>query len=114
MPADQINHSLSTTERQQRTTTASPTQFPVFLFAPIGGAAADRRNRHRIMVGTQTMSMLLAFALAGLTLSGHIQVWEVFALAAQSLIIAQEMAAGHPPQEVTGNSLANLSASAES
>src|SRR5262245_19186858 len=43
-------------------------QFPVFLFASIGGAVADRWNRHRILICTQTISMLLALALAILTL----------------------------------------------
>lgn len=56
-------------------------QIPVFLLAPVGGAVADRYRRHRILVTTQTVAMLLAFTLAGLTLSGRIQVWEVFALA---------------------------------
>jgi MFS family permease len=57
-------------------------QIPVFLLAAIGGAAADRRNRHRIIVWTQTLSMVLAFALAALTLTGAVRVWHVFVLAA--------------------------------
>jgi len=57
-------------------------QFPVFLFAPIGGTFADRHNRHRIVVATQTASMLLAFVLAWLTLSARVQVWHIFVLAA--------------------------------
>ena len=56
-------------------------QFPVFLFATLGGAFADRHNRHRILVATQTASMLLAFVLAALTLTHHVQVWHVFVLA---------------------------------
>ena len=56
-------------------------QIPVFLLAPIGGTVADRYNRHRILVATQTSAMLLAFVLAGLTLSGHVQVWHIFLLA---------------------------------
>jgi MFS family permease len=56
-------------------------QIPVFLFAPLGGIAADRYNRRTIVIGTQVASMLLAFALAGLTLSGKVQVWHVFVLA---------------------------------
>ncbi|HKG12488.1 MAG TPA: MFS transporter [Pyrinomonadaceae bacterium] len=57
-------------------------QIPVFLLAPVGGAVADRYGRHRILVTTQTVAMLLAFVLAGLTLSGRIEEWHVFALAA--------------------------------
>jgi MFS family permease len=56
-------------------------QIPVFLFAPLGGIAADRYNRRQIVIGTQIASMLLAFALAALTLSGRVQVWHVFVLA---------------------------------
>jgi MFS family permease len=57
-------------------------QIPVFLFAPLGGIAADRYDRRRVVIATQTASMLLAFALAGLTLSEKVQVWHVFVLAA--------------------------------
>jgi MFS family permease len=57
-------------------------QFPVFLFATVGGVFADRHNRHRILVATQTASMLLAFVLAALTLANRVQVWHVFVLAA--------------------------------
>ena len=34
-------------------------QIPVFVLAPIGGTVADRTNRHRIMVTTQSISMVL-------------------------------------------------------
>lgn len=57
-------------------------QIPVFALAALGGVAADRRNRQRILVTTQVASMLLAFALAALTLTGRVRVWQVFALAA--------------------------------
>jgi len=33
-------------------------QIPVFLIAPIGGATADRHNRHRLVIATQVTSML--------------------------------------------------------
>jgi MFS family permease len=57
-------------------------QIPVFLVAPIGGMVADRVNRHRIVIATQTTSMILAFILAALTLSNMITVREIFVLAA--------------------------------
>jgi MFS family permease len=56
-------------------------QIPVFLMAPLGGMLADRHNRHRMVIATQTSSMLLAFLLAALTLLGHIKVWEIMVLA---------------------------------
>src|SRR5204862_5255073 len=34
-------------------------QIPVFLLAPLGGAAADRRNRLRILIATQSAAMIL-------------------------------------------------------
>src|SRR6185436_14958845 len=42
--------------------------IPVFLLAPVGGVAADRYSRYRIVIATQAASLLLDFALAGLTL----------------------------------------------
>ncbi len=56
-------------------------QVPVFLFAPLGGIAADRLNRRSIVIATQTAAMLLAFVLAALTLLHKVQVWHVFVLA---------------------------------
>jgi MFS family permease len=57
-------------------------QFPVFIVAPVGGIVADRLNRQRVVIGTQIASMVLAGILAGLTLSGRVQVWHIFVLAA--------------------------------
>ncbi len=56
-------------------------QIPVFLLSPLGGSLADARSRHRIIIATQTVAMVLAFALAGLTLTGQVRLWHVFALA---------------------------------
>jgi MFS family permease len=56
-------------------------QIPVFLFAPLGGIAADRFNRHKIVIATQNAAMVLAFILAALTLTNKVQVWHVFVLA---------------------------------
>ncbi len=56
-------------------------QFPVFLFAPLGGAVADRYPRHRLLVLTQSLAMILATVLALLTLMGVIKVSEIFVLA---------------------------------
>jgi MFS family permease len=56
-------------------------QIPVFLLAPVGGMAADRWNRHRVVIGTQISSMILAFILAALTLLHSVRVWEIVVLA---------------------------------
>ena len=37
-------------------------------------------SRHRIVIATQSASMVLAFALAALTLTGTVQVWHIFVL----------------------------------
>jgi len=57
-------------------------QIPVFLAAPVGGIVADRNNRHRVVIGTQVASMILAFILAVLTLTHRITIAEIFILAA--------------------------------
>ncbi len=57
-------------------------QVPVFLVAPIGGTIADRHDRQRLVIATQTVSMILAFILAGVTLTHVVQVWHIFVLAA--------------------------------
>jgi MFS family permease len=57
-------------------------QIPVFLAAPVGGIVADRNNRHRVVIGTQVASMILAFILAALTLTHRITIAEIFILAA--------------------------------
>jgi len=62
-------------------TVAFAGQFPVFLCGPFGGLIADRWNRRKIIIVTQIASMILASALAFLTLSKRITVNEVIVLA---------------------------------
>jgi MFS family permease len=56
-------------------------QIPVFLLAPLGGTIVDRTNRHRLIVATQTASMVLAGILAWLTISHRVHVQHIFILA---------------------------------
>jgi len=56
-------------------------QFPVFLLAPLGGSVADRYDRRHVLIATQTAAMLVAFILAGLTLTGRVQVGHLVVLA---------------------------------
>src|SRR5262249_56895232 len=44
-------------------------QIPVFLLALVGGVLADRYHRYRLILLTQTLSMVQALLLAALTLS---------------------------------------------
>ncbi|MCX5686085.1 MAG: MFS transporter [Candidatus Omnitrophica bacterium] len=55
-------------------------QIPAFLFGPFAGVIVDRFNRHRILILTQILSMIQAFLLAALTLSGRIEVWHIILL----------------------------------
>ncbi len=52
-----------------------------FLFALIGGSVADRVDKRRFLLVTQSLSMLLAFLLGILTITGVIQVWMIVVLA---------------------------------
>jgi MFS family permease len=56
-------------------------QIAVFALGPLGGLAADRISRQKLVIATQTASMLQAFVLAALTLSGKVEVWHVLTLA---------------------------------
>src|SRR3954469_11938630 len=42
-------------------------QIPSLLFAPVAGVLVDRWNRHRLLLLTQSLAMVQAFVLAGLT-----------------------------------------------
>jgi MFS family permease len=55
-------------------------QFPAFLLGPFAGIFVDRWDRHRLLVVTQTVSMLQSFALAALTLSGRVTITQIVLL----------------------------------
>jgi MFS family permease len=54
---------------------------PILVFTLIGGVVADRFERRRLMFTTQTISMVLAFVLAGMLTAGLLAVWMAFAIA---------------------------------
>ena len=56
-------------------------QVTVFFMASFGGMIADRVDRRKMLLVTQGLSMLQAGILAGLTIAGVVQVWEIIALA---------------------------------
>ena len=56
--------------------------LPILLVGLFAGVAVDRIDRRRMLLVTQTLLMLSAFTLAGLTWSGTVRVWHVIALAA--------------------------------
>jgi len=55
---------------------------PILVFSLVGGLLADRWPRRRVMLATQTLSLVQATALAVLTISGHITIEWILALAA--------------------------------
>ena len=67
-------------------------QFPSFLLTPFAGIFVDRWNRHRLLVGTQTASMVISFVLAGLTLSHTISIpWLMTVSVFQGIVNAFDM-----------------------
>ena len=72
--------------------------LPSLLLALVGGALTDRLERRRLMLATQAAQMVLALALAGLTLAGVVQVWQILAIAiAVVAIVIQGFALGTIP-----------------
>ena len=57
-------------------------QIPSFLLGPFAGVAADKFERHKVLLVTQVLSMLQASTLAVLVLTGAIQIWHILALSA--------------------------------
>jgi MFS family permease len=55
-------------------------QICSFFFSPFAGVLSDRWNRHHILVATQSLSMIQAFILAFLTLTGMIAVHHIVIL----------------------------------
>ena len=55
-------------------------QAPILIFALPGGAIADRLNRRKLMLLTQTSMMLLALLLAIFTSVGHVKIGEILAI----------------------------------
>ena len=55
-------------------------QFPTFVLSPFAGVWSDRTNKHRILVWTQSLSMLQALTLALLVLTDIVAVWQIIGL----------------------------------
>lgn len=55
--------------------------LPILLLGPIGGTIADRYGKYGILFWTQAFAGVQALVLAGLDLSGHLALWELYAMA---------------------------------
>ena len=56
-------------------------QAPILFLSWLGGYVGDHYNRHRGVIATQAAAMILAFALAGLTLTNVVNKWELIGVA---------------------------------
>ena len=56
--------------------------FPSFIFSFIGGVAADRYNRYKLLLVTQVASMIQAVLMTLLIFFKDYSVWEIIALSA--------------------------------
>lgn len=55
--------------------------LPMLLFGLYGGVLADRLPKRPLLLATQSAMGLTGLALAALTLTGHVEVWHVYATA---------------------------------
>jgi MFS family permease len=55
--------------------------LPVLLLGPYGGVVADRVDKRKLMIALQSMMGVLALVLGLLTLTGVVQLWQVYLLA---------------------------------
>jgi len=56
-------------------------QIPSLFLTPIAGVYADRVNRRYVLIGSQALSMVMAFTLAILYLADIIQIWHIVLIA---------------------------------
>ncbi|MAT06509.1 MAG: MFS transporter, partial [Acidimicrobiaceae bacterium] len=56
--------------------------LPTLLLAPYGGLIADRFEKRKLIIGTQSVAGVLALVLGIITLTGVVELWMVYVLAA--------------------------------
>ena len=61
---------------------------PIFAFALIGGTVADRVERRRLLLITQSASVVTSLALGALVVSGHVVFWHVYVISLINATIA--------------------------
>ena len=55
-------------------------QIGMFVLSPVGGVVADRINRYRLLVATQSLAMAQALVIGVLVLAHAVAVWQIVAL----------------------------------
>lgn len=68
-------------------------EIPILLFSLLGGVAADRMDRRRILLASQVTQMSAAFLLAVLVATAHVRVWHILTL---SFLVGLAQAFGGP------------------
>jgi len=58
------------------------TSAPVLVLVLLGGLVSDHLDRRRVIMATQTLSLLQASLMAALTLAGIVRPWQIISLAA--------------------------------
>lgn len=61
---------------------------PIFAFALIGGTVADRVERRRLLLITQSASVVTSLVLGALVVTGHVVFWHVYAISLINATIA--------------------------
>ncbi len=85
-------------------------QIPLLIVTPFAGVLADRLDKHKILLYTQSLSMVQAFVLAVLVLTKNILVWEIITLSiVQGIFDALDMPTRQSFMvEMVGNSREDL------
>lgn len=55
--------------------------IPILIMTPSGGVAADRMDRRRILLVTQSVLAVLAIAMGVLIEAGHLRLWHIWSIA---------------------------------
>lgn len=55
--------------------------IPILIMTPLGGVAADRIERRRILLGTQSVLAVLAVMMGVLIQAGHLRLWHIWLIA---------------------------------
>ena len=91
---------------------------PSLVLAPLGGVLADRVDKRRLLLTTQSIAALHAVALFGLTVTGAVEIWHIMLLAlalgfvnAIDMPVRQAFAAELVPREDLMNAITLNSAS---
>ena len=84
--------------------------LPMILLGLFGGALADRFDRRRVLLCTQTILMFLAVLLGLLDRTGHVKVWHVYGL---TLMLAVVQSIDGPARQALVPSLVPRSALAD-